>query len=118
MKNKHNKINKKKLSKSSKSLPLWNLGDLYPSITSDKIITDLDYIKKSSKAFERKYEGKIIKLSSLHLSKAIIYLEKIDEVMDKILSFAHLLVAENSDNEKNKIFFQQIQEKITNYSSC
>ena len=65
MKNKHNKINKKKLSKSSKSLPLWNLGDLYPSITSDKIITDLDYIKKSSKAFERKYEGKIIKLRIL-----------------------------------------------------
>ena len=75
MKKKHNKINKKKLLKSSESLPLWNLGDLYPSITSNKVIADLNYIKKSSKAFERKYEGKIIKLSPLHLSKAIISLE-------------------------------------------
>ena len=39
------------------------------------------------------------------ISKAISDLEKIDEVMDKILSFAHLLVAENADHEKNKIFF-------------
>ena len=38
--------------------------------------------------------------------------------MDKILSYAHLLVAEDADHEKNKIFFQQMQEKITNYSSC
>ena len=37
--------------------------------------------------------------------------------MDKILSYAHLLVAEDADHEKNKIFFQQMQEKITNYSS-
>ena len=37
--------------------------------------------------------------------------------MDKILSYAHLLIAEDVDNEKNKIFFQQMQEKITNYSS-
>ena len=40
--------------------------------------------------------------------------------MDKILSFAHLLVAENVDHEKNKIFFQKMQEKITkdNYPSA
>ena len=99
-------------------LPVWRLQDLYPSINSNKIKLDLNYIKKSSKLFEKKFEGKIKKLNSIELFKAIKKLEKIDEVTDKILSFAHLLIAENSDHEKNKIFFQLMQEKITDYSSC
>ena len=101
----------------TRGLPIWNLDDLYPSITSKKIYLDLSYIKKESKAFEKKYEGKITKLNTKQLYKAICDLEKIDEKMDKILSYAHLLVAENADIEKNKIFFQQMQEKITSYSS-
>ena len=103
--------------KSSNNLPIWNLTDLYPSISSNKIIIDLGYIKKLSKSFAKKYEGKINNLNSKSLFKAILDLEIIDEKMDKILSYCHLLVAEDSDNEKNKIFFQQMQEKITNYSS-
>ena len=114
MKKKYNKFKKDHI---STSLPIWNLSDLYSSITSKKITIDLDYIEKSSKKFEKKYEGKISKLTSNLLFKAIVELENIDEIMDKILSFAHLLVAENADNEKNKIFFQLMQEKITNYSS-
>ena len=98
-------------------LPKWNLGDLYPSINSKKINFDLDSIERLSKSFEKKYENKISKLSSLQLYNAILELEKIDEMMDKILSYSHLLVAENLDNEKNKIFFQKMQEKITNFSS-
>jgi len=114
MKKKYNIYNKRQV---SNSLPVWNLNDLYPSISSKKIIIDLNYIEKSSKSFAKKYEGKIIKLNSRVLFNAILDLEKIDERMDKILSYAHLLVSENADHEKNKIFFQQMQEKITNYSS-
>ena len=114
MKKKYNKINKKK---TLNSLPIWNLGDLYSSISSKNINIDLNYIKNSSNSFAKKYEGKIVKLTSQKLYKAILTLEKIDEKMDKILSYAHLLVAEDADHEKNKIFFQQMQEKITSYSS-
>ena len=99
------------------TLPVWNLGDLYSSINSRKILKDLNLIEKLSKSFSKKYEGKVIKLSAIKLLKAIEEIEKIDEIMDKILSYAHLLVSENIENEKNKIFFQQMQEKITNFSS-
>ena len=92
---KNNNSNKKQ---STRGLPVWNLADLYTSITSKKIYLDLTYIQKASKAFEKKYEGKIAKLNSKQLFKAISDLEKIDEKMDKILSFAHLLVAENADH--------------------
>ena len=99
------------------TLPVWNLGDLYSSINSRKILKDLHLIEKLSKSFSKKHEGKVIKLSAIKLLKAIEEIEKIDEIMDKILSYAHLLVSENIENEKNKIFFQQMQEKITKFSS-
>ena len=110
-------ITNKKSTRNTSKLPLWNLGDLYKSITSKRISIDLEEIQKSAKKFENKYEGNICKLSAGRLFNSIVELERIDELMDKILSFAHLLVAENSDIEKNKIFFQQMQEKITSYSS-
>jgi len=114
MKKKYNKYNKKRR---TNLLPIWDLSDLYPSIKSKKVIKDLDYIQKSSKIFAKKYEGNISKLNSNKLIKAILDLEKIDEKMDKILSYANLLVAQDNDHEQNKIFFQQMQERITSYSS-
>ena len=98
-------------------LPVWNLGDLYSSINSRKILKDLNLIEKLSKSFSKKYEGKVTKLSAIKLYKAIEEIENIDEFMDKILSYAHLLVSENIENEENKIFYQQMQEKITKFSS-
>ena len=67
--------------------------------------------------FEKQFSQKVLSCNEKQLYKAIIQLEKIDLKIDKILSYAYLLVAENNNIEKNKIFFQQIQEKITNYSS-
>ena len=53
------------------TLPVWNLGDLYSSINSRKILKDLKLIEKLSKSFSKKYEGKVIKLSAIKLLKAI-----------------------------------------------
>jgi len=98
-------------------LPVWNLEDLYDSTGGKKISSDLDFIEKSVKKFEKKYERKIKNLKSEQLLKAIIELEKIYEKINRIMSYAHLLYAENIENENNKIFFQQMQEKINKYSS-
>ena len=98
-------------------LPIWNLGDLYESPNSKKLRDDLSNLSIITKKFEKKYNNKVINLSSEKLSKAIIELEKIDIKMDKIMSYAHLLVAEDGNNEKNKIFYQKMQEKITSIAS-
>ena len=90
-------------------LPVWKLKDLYDSIKGKKISSDLNFIAKVAKKFENKYEGKIKNLNSDKLLKAIIELEKIDEKIDRVMSYAHLLYAENIENEKNRIFFQQMQ---------
>ena len=85
-------------------LPIWDLGDLYNSTKDNKITSDLNFIKIVSKKFEKKYEGKIRNLNPPKLHKAITELEKIDEKIDRVMSYAHLLNAENIENEKNKIF--------------
>ena len=99
------------------NLPLWNLNDLYKSPKDPKIKKDLYLIQKESKIFEKKYEKKISKLSSSKLLSAIIELQNIDEKIDRILSYAQLLHSEDLNNEKNKIFLQEMQETITNYFS-
>ena len=101
----------------TEKLPTWNLKDLYTSIKSKKIQEDLNFIRRKCLLFEKKYFEKVSKLNAKQLSEAILQLEIIDIKMDKILSYAHLLVAENANIEKNKIFFQQMQEKISNYAS-
>ena len=98
-------------------LPIWNLGDLYESPNSKKLRDDLSNLSIITKKFEKKYNNKVINLSSEKLLKAIIELEKIDIKMDKIMSYAHLLVAEDGNNEENKIFYQKMQEKITSIAS-
>ena len=98
-------------------LPIWNLGDLYESSNSKKLRDDLSNLSIITKKFEKKYNNKVINSSSEKLLKAIIELEKIDIKMDKIMSYAHLLVAEDGNNEKNKIFYQKMQEKITSIAS-
>ena len=98
-------------------LPVWNLADLYDSIKGKKISSDLNFIEKATKKFEKKYGGKIKQLNSEKLFKVILELEKINEKIDRIISYAHLLYAENVEDEERKIFFQQMQEKITKYSS-
>ena len=98
-------------------LPIWNLKDLYLSQKNKSLIRDLNNIKNDSLKFEKKYQNKVHLLNANNLYKAIYQLEQIDVLMDKILSYAHLLVAEDGNNEKNKIFYQKMQETITNYAS-
>ena len=98
-------------------LPVWNLKDLYESPKAKNLNNDLNKLRKITKKFEKKYSSKIVKLRPNQLLKAIIELEDIDTKIDKIMSYAHLLVAEDGNNEQNKIFYQQMQEQITNIAS-
>jgi oligoendopeptidase F len=111
------KNNQTNASKNTGKLPIWDLKDLYLSQNDKELSRDLNKIKNGTLKFEKKYLNKVKNLSAENLYKAINQLEQIDILMDKVLSYAHLLVAEDGNNEKNKIFFQQMQEKITNFAS-
>ena len=108
----------KSIKNSLGKLPVWNLKDLYESPQAKNLNNDLNKLRRLiTKKFEKIYTSKIAKLRPKQLLKAIIELEEIDTRMDKIMSYAHLLVAEDGNNEKNKIFYQQMKEQITNIAS-
>ena len=91
----------------------WNLNDLYRGINDKRIEKDISRIQQNAKKFEKKYRNKIKsgKLNSLTLLKAVRELEQISEGLGKILSFAYLLFAGDTNNPKYGAFLQSMQEK-------
>ena len=93
----------------------WKLNDLYKGLNDKKIESDLKRIHLNSKKFEKKYRNKIKseRLTAATLLKAVKDIEKISEGMGKILSFAYLLFAGDTNNPKHGAFLQSMQEKTT-----
>ena len=93
----------------------WDLSDLYSGLKDKKIQRDLDDLNKRSRAFEKKYRGKInsTKLTPKTLLSAVQDLEYISEKTVKLLSFAYLVFAGDTANPENGAFLQMIQEKST-----
>ena len=85
----NNNLNNLKI-KNLGNLPIWDLSELYDSVESNKITSDLEFIETKAKEFAANYEGKINSLNGPTLVVAIEQLEIIDERMDKILSFDNL----------------------------
>lgn len=93
----------------------WNLGDLYKGLNDKKIASDLKRIHLNSVKFEKKYRNKIKseRLTAAKLLNAVKEIEKISEDIGKILSFAYLLFAGDTNNPKHGAFLQSMQEKTT-----
>ena len=93
----------------------WNLDDLYKSINSKRLKTDFIKLESKSLQFNKKYRNKINEKSSAKLIyKSIIELEEIYEGLGKISSYASLLFASDTNNEKYSKFYQDSSEKISN----
>ena len=93
----------------------WKLSDLYRGLNDKKIESDLKRIQLNSKKFEKKYRNKIKseRLTAATLLSAVREIEKISEGLGKILSFAYLLFAGDTNNPKHGAFLQSMQEKTT-----
>jgi len=93
----------------------WNLNDLYKGIKDLKIERDLKKVRRNAEQFEKRYRNKIrsAKLDPETLLKAVRELEEISESTGKLMSYAHLLFASDTNNSEYGAFLQSMQEKIT-----
>ena len=93
----------------------WDLSDLYLSIDDPKIKFDIDNITSDAKSFENKYRNKINNedLDADLLYESVSELESISERSGKILSFAYLMFAGDTNDPKIGAFLQQMQETAT-----
>ena len=91
----------------------WNLNDLYTGINSKKIKTDFNKLEKAAIKFNKAYGKKINdKTSPRLILKSITELEKIYEGLGKLSSYASLLFATDTNNEKISKFYQETSEKV------
>ena len=93
----------------------WDLTDLYKDLEDPQIKVDVDQITNDAKAFEKNYRNKIDSddLDAETLYGAVNELESLSERTGKLLSFAYLMFAGDTNDPKTGAFLQQMQETAT-----
>ncbi|MEZ4547829.1 MAG: hypothetical protein R3B51_08955 [Thermodesulfobacteriota bacterium] len=92
-----------------------DLSDLYSGFGDKRIERDLSALITKSRAYEKKYRGKINSRSvtAATILKATKELEELSELSGRLLSFAYLVFAADTGNPEHGAFLQKIQEKAT-----
>lgn len=108
---------KKSAAKRPVALPSWNLDDLYLAPDDPKIDKDLNRAEKASKAFAKKHQGKVAKLSGKALAEAIRDYENISESISRVICYAQLLFAADTADARIAAFYQTMNERVTGISS-
>jgi oligoendopeptidase F len=97
--------------------PRWNLDHLYTGMGAAALKRDIARADKRATAFERKYKGKLARLSGRRLGQAIKELEALDELLGKMISYAQLLYAGAVSDTKIAQFYQTMNERLNAASS-
>ena len=100
------------------SLPEWNLADLYPSIDSPQVKSDLEAAEAECVSFENAYKGQLEKLATgpnpgAALAAPVKRYEALEDVLGRVISYAGLLYSGNSTDPKIGKFYGDMQERIT-----
>ena len=92
---------------------IWNLDELYQSVEDPDLDKDIKKADTLSESFNKKYKGKVKKLSHNELGKALKTLEEIYSIIYKASQYIHLLYAIETNNNiiKNKV--SQLDENIS-----
>ena len=93
------------------SLPSWDLTSLYSDFNDPAINDDFNDCDKSANEFVKSYSGRIQSLSSGELHQAIKEYEGIVERLGKLMTYAFLRYATNSNDSETTKFYQMVQER-------
>lgn len=102
--------------KNNAALPAWDLSDLYKGIDDPKIQKDLEKYKKNAEQLAKKYKGKIKNLSAEEFLQAVKSVEEMSIIGSMLGEFAYLNMVTQMKNKEAMIFYQNISEKLTDYS--
>lgn len=98
-----------------KTLPIWDLRDLYPNPAAAEAAGKA--AMAAARGFERRYKGRLKSLSGDAFAGAVAAYEKIDEVLARMMSYASLLHATKGDDAKAGTFYQKVSERVTDISA-
>ena len=103
-------------------LPAWRLEDLYPAMDSPVFFGDVSRARAAAAAFAKTYKGRLDGLARRkdapkQLFEAVQAYEALDDLMGRIMSYAHLTYATNTSDPARGKFFGDAQADITLISS-
>ena len=98
-------------------LPSWDLSDLYKSTKCSEIDLDLKKLGKLTSSFNKKYKGKIYKLTDKNFFGLFSSLEIIEKLSGRLISFAYLNYCEEVNSEEKNKFLSDTQEKLVRFDS-
>lgn len=105
----------------AKSLPNWNLDDLYPGLDSTQYLNDCMRVASEAEAFEAAWKGKLgteaAKPNGGDLGKILRQYESLDETIGRIMSFAGLSYFADTSSPQLAKFYGDAQEKMTEVGS-
>ena len=102
---------------SGNDLPVWDLTDLYNGIESSDLKCDLEAAESTADVFARDYMGKLATLDPDKFGVAIREFEDLNELLSRIMSYAQLLFAANSEDGEIATFYQNMSERVTAVSA-
>ena len=97
-------------------MPAWDLSDLYQSINDPQISKDLEQYRRQTVSFARKYKGKLAALSANEFLAAVQNIEKRSLIAARLGGFAYLNMVTQMKNSEAVMFYQSVEEKLTDYS--
>ncbi len=101
---------------SEEKLPGWDLSDLYKGIDDPRIDADFEKYRKFCRSFAKKYKGKLAGLDGAELARALRSYEKNSLIGSRIGGFAYLNMVTQMKNAEAMAFYQNVSEKLTDYS--
>ena len=102
---------------SGNDLPVWDLTDLYDGIESPDLTCDLEAVESTADVFAHDYMGKLATLDPDEFGGAIQEFEDFNERLSRIMSYAQLLFAANSEDAEAATFYQNMSERVTAVSA-
>ena len=100
------------------SLPEWNLADLYPSIDSPQVKSDLEAAEAECVSFENAYKGQLEKLATgpnpgAALAAPVKRYEALEDGRGWVISVAGVRYGGNTTDPAIGKFYGDMQERIT-----
>lgn len=99
-----------------KTLPAWDLSDLYKGMDDPAIERDLSKYRRQAIAFAKKYKGKLSQLSADEFLQVLKDSEQRAKLSSRLGGFAYLNMATQMKNSQAMGFYQNISEKLTEYA--
>lgn len=99
-----------------KALPAWDLSDLYDGIEDEKIAADLEKYRAFCVEFAGRYKGRLSELDGAGIAAALKAYEQNSEIGSRVGGFAYLNMVTQMKNQAAVAFYQNISEKLTDYS--